>query len=369
MHNSIIILKLNNYDMLNLEMAVKKIMDNLKISFRGKRLLIKPNFVCPRQDATTDIKLVEAVIKVLSPHNELIIGEGSGYEFDTEKTFEILGVYKLGEKYGVPVINLRKERTKVAYIGGKVLKKIRLPMSLFDVDGIINMPKLKTHTLTGFTFAMKNLLGLLNDDYRRLAHIVGLNQAIVDLAKFFAPLNLLTIGDGIKVMGGEGPAFGDVFQANLLIAGRDNFAIDYYAAKIIGFLPEEVKYINLALKQGLIDKYGDFEYSEVINIPKPTASFFYRFIYWLVYVFDLVPSFLLKKSLIPQIITKFGTRVEIIKDKCIHCGECMKVCPVGAISSDLTIDYNKCRYIRCLRCYDVCKAKAIRILGHSKPKS
>ena len=103
----VLIMRLDDKD--NLKTAVQKIMDDLKISIEDKRLLLKPNFVCPRKCATTDLKLVEAVIEILSPMNDLILAEGPGYEFDANKTFEILGVYQLCKKYNIPIINTRKE--------------------------------------------------------------------------------------------------------------------------------------------------------------------------------------------------------------------------------------------------------------------
>lgn len=51
------------------------------------------------------------------------------------------------------------------------------------------------------------------------------------------------------------------------------------------------------------------------------------------------------------------------KNKCIACGTCVQMCPVGAISFDenglATIDPNKC--IKCGTCEVACPVQAIKI--------
>ncbi|MCD4784343.1 MAG: glycyl-radical enzyme activating protein [Candidatus Eremiobacteraeota bacterium] len=51
------------------------------------------------------------------------------------------------------------------------------------------------------------------------------------------------------------------------------------------------------------------------------------------------------------------------REKCVACGECMKVCPEGAISRDnlFFIDRNICK--RCFKCVEVCPSKALRCVG------
>ena len=51
------------------------------------------------------------------------------------------------------------------------------------------------------------------------------------------------------------------------------------------------------------------------------------------------------------------------KKKCISCGACVEICPVGAISFDsdgkANIDQNKC--IKCGSCEATCPVSAIKI--------
>jgi Fe-S-cluster-containing hydrogenase component 2 len=49
------------------------------------------------------------------------------------------------------------------------------------------------------------------------------------------------------------------------------------------------------------------------------------------------------------------------KKKCVGCGACVNICPVGAISMEngkAVIDQNKCTH--CGKCFDACPNGAIR---------
>ena len=154
---------------------------NFKI-VSGEKILIKPNLVLPREaatGATTDLDLISALIEIIKENKAIpILAEGVGYEFDS-RVFSILGIDKLVRKHDIQFIDLRRSKTFFKKTPSPIFKKIELPEILKEVHKIINVPKLKTHMLTGFSCGLKNLIGLLPLKERRKMHLFGLARSIV----------------------------------------------------------------------------------------------------------------------------------------------------------------------------------------------
>jgi len=362
---------------------VKKTVENFLSLYRpffkkGQSVIIKPNWVNSRPDstgATTNTSIIEAVIEFFQKiGTNVAIAEGSGYEFDTKKTFRVLGVDYFTKKYRIKIINTRECPVKTVDIGGKILGKISLPTEVAEADWIINIPKIKTHVITGVTFCMKNLFGLLPDKERRRAHVFGLDSSIADLASYF-DRKTINILDGLIAMSGEGPVFGDTFNLDLLICGQNIADIDRYTCGLLKIDWHKIGHIRAAKKLFSKDIQIISESSENMHLPVfvlPTASRLYRIRYWGVFAFDFIFSRFAGKSLIPWIVTRFGVRLNIINEKCSNCRKCIQVCPEGAISVNSKtgfpqIDFEKCRYVRCFKCFDICREDAINIRGFSRP--
>jgi len=122
---------------------------------------------------------------------------------------------------------------------------------------LINLPVAKSHSATGVSFGMKNLMGLIWD--RTYFHKVGIHQAIAELTAIIRPN--LTIVDATQVLltrGPEGP--GQTKALNTVIAGIDPVTVDAYTTTLERWNgqrlePKDIGYITAAheLKLGEID--------------------------------------------------------------------------------------------------------------------
>jgi uncharacterized protein (DUF362 family) len=214
---------------------------------RRSKILLKPNVVTvPRwlpmggvpRAAITDARLIEALLRVFSDY-EVTIAESSLASCDTGQVLERTGVAALARRYGARLVNLDEaERFDVAWAFGT----LRLP-ALLRTHEYINVPKLKTHLLTGVTLACKNQKGLLTDADKIRAHCeLGLPGAIRALAEAIQPA--LSIVDGVVGLEGAGPTLGRPRRAGFIVAGQDMHAVDVACCDLISVSLERVDHLD-----------------------------------------------------------------------------------------------------------------------------
>jgi uncharacterized protein (DUF362 family) len=96
---------------------------------------------------------------------------------------------------------------------------------------VINLPILKDHSMSGVTFAMKNMYGVV--ERPQDLHGGGCNPGVADLNAFpvIRQKIKLTIGDAMTSVYDGGPTFRPerLWQPNALIVGEDRVAIDHLA--------------------------------------------------------------------------------------------------------------------------------------------
>jgi uncharacterized protein (DUF362 family) len=135
----------------------------------------------------------------------------------------------------------------------------------FVGKNIVHLPTVKTHMYTTTTGAMKNAFGGLLSKYRHYTH-TWIHETLVDLLAIQKEIHpgLFAIMDGTTAGNGEGPRLMNPEIKNIILASRDQVAIDAVAAKLMGFDPMSIKYIRLAHEMGLgigdvsqIDLVGD----------------------------------------------------------------------------------------------------------------
>ena len=206
---------------------------------------IKPNLILPSPaalGATTHPEIVEGILCYLQERGfrRITILEGSWVGANTRESFRTCGYDVLAKKYGVELVDLKRDPTEERSVGGMTIKLCRTALSL---DYLINVPVLKAHCQTGLTCALKNLKGCLPDTEKRRFHTMGLDKPIAHLGAVIKPaLNIVdAICGDLTFEEGGNPA-----QMDRIIAGKDPVLVDAFAASLLGFAPEEIKYIPLA---------------------------------------------------------------------------------------------------------------------------
>jgi hypothetical protein len=104
---------------------------------------------------------------------------------------------------------------------------------------IINLPVLKSHSVYGVTACMKNFMGVQSQGVANGHDCVGTGGMGTLMADYGLPT--LNIVDAIWInanpapssSNGPGTSYADATQINILIAGQDPIALDYWAAKNI----------------------------------------------------------------------------------------------------------------------------------------
>jgi len=230
---------------------------------KKKKIFIKPNLFAPERSktgATVDFDLISYVVDYLNEKEKKVyIGEVGAHQYDSEKLFRDMGVY---DRFNAEFINLNfTEFEEVSFeIKGKEYS-FKVPKILLSCDGIINMPKYKTHAATLLTMAIKNFYGLLPGKEKWRGHALGLNETLYNINRLF-PSDLV-ITDAYIAMEGLGPTLGVPVKKNLLFASDSAVAHDMAISQILNVKLEYLKFYE----EMKIDKiYYDEEGKKIDNI-------------------------------------------------------------------------------------------------------
>ena len=230
---------------------------------RNAKIGLKPNLVLEKpasSGATTHPELVEGIIQYFQAkgYQDLVIMEGSWVGSQTQQAFRVCGYRELATKYGVELVDLKKDRTVQKKTPTGEIKVCAAPLG---VDFLINLPVLKAHCQTELTCALKNLKGCLPDQEKRRFHQLGLHRPIAELASVL-PVHL-TIVDAIcgDLTFEEG---GNPVPMGRILAGTDPVLLDSYAAALLGLAVAEIPYIELAAALGV--GVADLSAAEVVEV-------------------------------------------------------------------------------------------------------
>jgi len=229
MNSTVVIAKVNKNDYVS---ALKKSFDILELdvsNLKGEKIVIKPglcNIEKPELGNTTDVRLVEALVKVLKEHDvqNISIVESDHWVASADEEFEKLGYTSL-EKYRVKLVNLSKEQSYNFAIKGKYLNSVDVPKTMFQCTFFISVPKLKVHYFVGISCAIKNLFGLLRTRYKFKYHPF-LKEVLFDLNSIYKPNLIVVDADYVSTVN-------SVQRLGLILVGTDSVAVDYVASKVL----------------------------------------------------------------------------------------------------------------------------------------
>ncbi len=331
-----------------------------KIFKPGARVFVKINHLSPPSPAergvVTHPVFVEAVLELLKVAGADIT-VGDDIDSGTGDGFEVSGIRQTCQKAGVRLTNLREHGFVEVRCDGLILDKLYVSRVALEADVIVNLPKLKTHSLTVFTGGIKNMYGTIPRGLRTRFHYEYLRsldfcQMLTDIFSVVRPQ--LTILDGILAMEGEGPSSGNLRRLGVVLASQDTVALDAVASRIIGLAPMDVYTTRYAHQRGL--GVGDLQHIEVTGEKMEDVIVGFKLPAAFGNVFlERVPKILSK-----PLLKHLSTRQQVQASRCTGCAECEKACPSGAIlMSNETAIINQSNCINCMCCHEVCRFGAI----------
>lgn len=335
------------------------------IDFSEKNVAIKPNLLAKRSpDAgiTTNPAFVKAACEYFVEKGaNVVICDSPGGVYNNGTMTAIYNICMMkpcADETGAS-LNFDMGHSEMFNKNGEVSKSFNIINPLAKADFIVNLCRLKTHSLCNISAAVKNMYGSIPglmkaEQHARFPMQKDFSRYLVDLCETVAPsINLV---DAVVCMEGNGPAGGTLKNVGLVLSSSNPFVLDLVASEIMCFELDEVLTVKNSVARGLCPERAEeveivgesiVEYKSPFKRPDSSAG-----------------------GLIKQLPNVFGGRLRkwleprpvIKKKQCIGCGECAKCCPretIDIVDKKAVIKYDKC--IKCYCCQELCPKKAVEI--------
>jgi len=238
----------------------------------GMNVLLKPNVMTAMgTPGVTHIDMLKGLAQLCKEAGarEIMVGENPVCGMPSRKHFELSGYDTALESIGCKVVYFDEEPwVYKVQLDNFCLKDMHVPKSLADADVWITVPVAKTHIACVTTLGLKNSHGILPDEdkarhHRGRAHAgTSLWEKFVDITHACPPH--LCVTDMFHAMEGQGPAFGDVVEMKLVVAGEDVVACDAVVEELMGIdSMRESPLIGIAHRRGV--GMGDISGIEVVG--------------------------------------------------------------------------------------------------------
>lgn len=358
-----------NYDQQTVDVAVERLFCQLPAAqaIGGKRVLLKPNLLAkhtPERAVTTHPAMVRAVIRAVRRRGaaSITVADSPGGVYNPgilRSIYKVSGLTDVCREEGAALYTDCKSREVPAK--GQVVKQFTLLEPVLDCDVIINLPKLKTHMMTGLSAATKNLFGCIPglqkaEWHMRFPDKERFGGMLVDLLYTVKPG--FAILDGILAQEGDGPAGGTPRMVGIVAAAEDHLQMDLALCRMLGIRPKDVPYLNAAISRGLCPEQFDPACAKGEGeLCRPIPGYRLPSSWGSVDFADKAPRAV--RWAVPAVERLLAPRPVINKSRCIGCGKCAEICPQHTITVQGKAHIHAARCIRCFCCHEMCPVKAI----------
>ncbi len=244
---------------------------------RGATTILKDNISWhyPFPGANTTPWQMEGTILALRDegYSDLVCVQNKTVVTNAFKGEDLNNYVPIFRKYGIPVLYNFKE-SDIRWVSYRPKARMRVLDAIypdgitipeyFSGKNIVHLPTVKCHIYTTTTGAMKNAFGGLLNTKRHYTHS-WIHQTLVDLLAIQKEIHpgIFAVMDGTTAGNGPGPRTMFPVIKDYILASADQVAIDAVAAKMMGFDPLSIEYINLAHNDGL--GVGDVRDIEIVG--------------------------------------------------------------------------------------------------------
>ena len=366
--STVAVVECRSYDPGVVEKAVARAVDLLggigQFVREGERILLKPNLLSakdPDRAITTHPAIARAVTELVRAAGGVVeIGDSPGGAIrGVERVWRNTKFLDLSEETGAPLLSF--EASGSEELRGEA-RSYMVAKPVLEADGVINLPKMKTHVLTLYTGAIKNIFGVIPGFMKARFHSVAprpvpFSRLLIDLFALIRPRLRLHVMDAVVAMEGDGPSGGSPREVGVVLASADAVALDSVASRMMGYRERQVPTVRLAEERGLgvaaldrIEVVGDDPWALApLEFELPATG-----------AYNYIPDFLVRllEPLVwahPEMSADRGCRGTA-------CGLCVRSCPVRAIemvAGTPKVDFASC--IECLCCHEVCPHDAVEV--------
>ncbi len=255
MNSNSLVSIVNGKDTIQITKKSIELIGGIKKFIRKKdSVLIKPNLVVPlptETGVTTNPLVIKAVIELCKENGnqKIVVGDSPFFPFSARNCFNSTGLTEILEELNVEIACFDEEQyTPVDNPKGKIFKILNLPESIINCNSIISIPRLKCHSQTFISFSIKNQIGILSPEDKKLFHREDLHQKIIDCNLGLEKKLKLAVMDASYGLEGQGPTFGNPVKMDLVLASNDFLALDRISCEIIDHDIYTIPHLLLASK-------------------------------------------------------------------------------------------------------------------------